>query len=81
MKMIKRGNLIIAFIFLLSACTSPKFIVISKEPSNVEDYCVFDLKPINRQAFKTKVDGLFSECGSCKVGDTLIVNRKKYTNY
>jgi hypothetical protein len=77
-----KNLLLILTIALLSSCSPAKFIITSKEYTNNADYCNFGIKPLNKKAFKLKsIDGIYSECGSYKIGDTLNITKKEFTNY
>lgn len=72
------------FVFLsviLCSCGSAKFVVISETPNGVFNNCVVGLKPITQRSKRLKTDGALVECGTYKVGDTLTLNRKEFTNF
>lgn len=68
---------------LLSSCSTAKFVVTEEKPTGVFDNCLLKLKPITPKAERQskKFDGALVTCGDYKVGDTLIINRKTFTNY
>ncbi len=63
------------------SCAPAKFVVVAVEPSSIAGNCVFVLRPINKQAERKKVNGLFTLCGEFGKGDTITLNRKDFTNY
>jgi len=72
----------ILVVFLYS-CSSAKFIVTSKEPTGIFDNCNVELQPITKKAKRISkhIDGAMVGCEQYEVGDTLILNRKEFTNF
>lgn len=75
--------LILAFIIMMG-CTPAKFIVVNERPTGVLNNCVVGLLPLNKKAERLandSIDGALVECGEYKIGDTLIMDRKHFTNF
>jgi hypothetical protein len=68
---------------LLCSCGPVKYIVISKTSTGVFDNCSVGLKPITPRAermCKNGSDNALVSCDHYNIGDTLILNRKEFTN-
>jgi hypothetical protein len=69
---------------LLCGCGQVKYIVTSKTPTGVFDNCTVGLRPITPRAermAKNGNDNALVACDHYNVGDTLVLNRKEFTNY
>jgi len=74
---------IILLVFLFG-CQAAEFVVVSKKPTGVYDNCIIEMKPITKKAehiVRFGNAGALVGCDNVNVGDTLIVNRKTFTNY
>ena len=69
-------------IALLASCAKPTFVVTSQKPSGFKYSCIIGVKPLNKAAIKLKdVTDILAGCEDYKVGDTIKLNRREFTNY
>lgn len=73
----------ILLLVIMCGCGSAKFIVTCEEPTGILDNCNIDLKAISPKAerISKRIDGAMVRCGEYQVGDTLILNKKEFTNF
>lgn len=81
----KKILFIIFICTIIISCTPAKFIVIDKKDTGVFDNCIYDILPINKPAEQLFMkDGVFDVMDATSrynVKDTIILDRKHYTNF
>lgn len=71
-------------IILMTSCQPAKYIVLDTGPTDVLNNCIAIIKPLNKKAVKQSnpvMTDMLIECDEYVIGDTVIVDRKHFTNF
>jgi len=75
--------ILVMMVMMLCSCQSAKFVITEKTPAKFYNNCFVYLSPINQKAKRIAKHSnrALVGCEQYNIGDTLIMNKKNFTNY